>query len=120
VRKPRTLSPTELVDLASTLPEVVLRESVNWTSITFNGRGFAWVDHRDDRVTIKARHEERAALLAIAPATYAAGWESGSTAWVRVRLELADRDEVAELLEDAWRMTATKRAIRAYDRARGR
>ena len=36
-----------------------------------------------------------------------------------VRLELADPEEVFELLEEAWRMTATKRAIKAYDEARG-
>jgi hypothetical protein len=39
---------------------------------------------------------------------------------VRVRLEIADPDEVAELLEEAWRMTATEHAIKAFDEARGR
>ena len=34
--------------------------------------------------------------------------------------ELADPEEVFELLEEAWRMTATKRAIKAFDGARGR
>lgn len=120
MRTPRTLSPSQLVDIAATLPEVVLRERAHWTGITFKGRGFAWVNHRDDRATIKARHDERAALLAVAPATYAAAWDTRSSAWVRVRLELADPDEVRELLEEAWRMTATERAIKAYDRARGR
>jgi hypothetical protein len=38
---------------------------------------------------------------------------------VTVRLELADPDEVWEFLEEAWRMTATKRAIRAYEGTRG-
>jgi hypothetical protein len=40
--------------------------------------------------------------------------------WVRVRLEFADPQEVFELLEEAWRMTATKRAIKAFDEAQGR
>jgi len=39
---------------------------------------------------------------------------------VRVRLELADPEEVLELLEEAWRMTATKRAIKAFDETRRR
>jgi hypothetical protein len=39
---------------------------------------------------------------------------------VRVRLEFADPQEVFELLEEAWRMTATKRAIKAFDEAQGR
>ncbi len=35
--------------------------------------------------------------------------------WVRVRLDQADPEEVFELLEEAWRMTATKRAVTAHD-----
>ena len=120
MREPRVLSSSSLVEIAATLPEVVLKEGPNSTSITFRGRGFAWVNHPENRAMIKARHDERAALLATAPATYAAGWASSSTAWVRVRLEIADPDEVCELLEEAWRMTATKRAIRAFEQARAR
>lgn len=117
---PGRLSSSQLVERSAALPEVVLKESDNWTSITFNGKGFAWVNHPEDRVMIKARHDEREALLATAPAAYEAGWTTSSTAWVRVRLELADADEVLELIEEAWRMTATKRAVRAYDEALGR
>jgi hypothetical protein len=120
VSKQGELSSSKLVEVATDLPEVVLKESVNWTNITFKGKGFAWVNHPENRATIKAHHDERAALLATAPEVYEAGWATNSSAWVRVRLELADHDEVFELLEEAWRMTATKRAIKAFDEARGR
>jgi hypothetical protein len=113
------ITSAQLVEMSTELPEVVLKESVNWTSITFKGRGFAWVNHPENRAMIKARHDEREALLATAPAVYEAGWATNSSAWVRVRLELADPEEVLELLEEAWRMTATKRAIAAFDEARG-
>ena len=116
----RSLSSSRLVELSTALPEVVLKESVNWTNITFKGRGFAWVNHLENRAMIKAQHDERAALLATAPEVYEAGWATNSSAWVRVRLELADPEEVLELLEEAWRMTATKRAIKAFDETRGR
>ena len=69
---------------------------------------------------IKAHHDERDAPLATAPDVYEVGWTTNSSAWVRVRLELADVGEVYELLEEAWRMTATKRAIKAFDEALGR
>jgi hypothetical protein len=117
---PGALSSSRLVELSTELPEVVLKEGDSWTNITFNGKGFAWVNHPDNRAMIKAHHDERDALLATAPDVYGAGWATDSSAWVRVRLELADPDEVLELLEEAWRMTATKRAIRAFDEARGR
>ena len=105
----------QVVEMSTALPEVVLKEGVNWTSITFKGRGFAWVNHAEDRAMVKARHGEREALLATAPEVYDVGWTSDSTAWVSIHLELADREEVSELLVEAWRMTATKKAITAYD-----
>lgn len=101
--------------MSSALPEVVLKESDTWTSITFRGKGFAWVNHLENWAMVKGRHDEREALLATAPEVYERGWTSSSTAWVAIHLELADPEEVSELLEEAWRMTATKKAITAYD-----
>ena len=118
--KRSSLSSTQLVEMSRALPEVVLKESASWTDITFRGKGFAWVDHDDNRALIKGHHDERDALVATAPEVYAAGWTTGSTAWVRVQLELADPEEVYELLEEAWRMTATKKVVRAYDEPRHR
>jgi hypothetical protein len=106
--------------MSTELPDVVLKDGLDWTNITFKGKGFAWVNHAENRAMIKTYHEERDALLAESPAVYEAGWATNSTAWVRVRLELADPVAVVELLEEAWRMTATKRAIKAFDEARGR
>jgi hypothetical protein len=118
VSEPREFSSDELVAMSATLPDIVLKEGVNWTNITFKGRGFAWVNHPENRAMIKAHHDEREALLATQPAVYEAGWATNSSAWVTVHLELADPDEVFELLEEGWRMTATKRALKAYDEAR--
>jgi hypothetical protein len=112
------LSAARLVELSTRFPEVVLKVGDTWTNITFRGRGFAWVNHPEGRAMIKAHHDERAALLATAAGVYEAGWATNSTAWVRVRLDLADPDEVLELIEEAWRMTATKRAIKAFDEDR--
>ncbi len=109
-----------LVGLARDLPGVVLRERGDWTSVTYRGKGFAWVDHADERAMVKSTHDERAAMVATAPDAYAEGWASSSTAWVSVTLAAADPDEVAEILLDAWRMTATKRAVAAYDAGAGR
>ena len=112
------ISSVELVERSTELPEVVLKEGASWTNITFRGKGFAWVKHPENRALIKGHHDERAALLATAPEVYEAGWATASSAWVWVRLDLADADEVLELLEEAWRMTATKRAVTAFDKSR--
>ena len=118
--KQGVLCSSQLVEASTELPEVVLKEGVNWTNITFKGKGFAWVNHPENQAMIKAHHDERDALLATAPGVYQAGWATNSSAWVRVRLELADPEEIFELLEEAWRMTATKRAIKTFNEARGR
>ena len=39
--------------------------------------------------------------------------------WIRVTLATAERDQVEELLEDAWRRKAPKRVLAAYDAAAG-
>lgn len=109
----------DVVELAQQLPELVLKDYSDWTSITFRGRGFAWVNHVANTAMIKSTHLEREAMLGSDPETFSAGWASRSTAWVSVVLERADPEEVFEILADAWRMTATKKAIAAFDQAMG-
>jgi hypothetical protein len=107
----------DVVALSGRLPDIVLKEYRNWTSITFRGRGFAWVDHAKDTAMVKSTHSEREAMIGSDPETFAAGWASRSTAWVSIELSAADPEEVFEILADAWRMTATKKAVAAFDAA---
>ncbi len=107
------------VALASGLPDIVLKEYRHWTSITFRGRGFAWVDHREDTAMVKSTHAEREAIIGSDPETFSPGWASRTTAWVSIELARADAEEVFEILADAWRMTATKKAVAAYDELTG-
>ena len=111
------LTAEDVVDMGRELPEVLVKEGVNWSNITFKGRGFAWVNHPENRAMIKGHHDEREALLATNPDVFEAGWATQSSAWVTVHLDGADPEEVRELLMEAWRMTATKKAIAAYDAA---
>jgi hypothetical protein len=107
----------EVVALSEKLPDILLKEYRHWTSITFRGKGFAWVDHTRDTAMVKSTHSEREAMIGSDPDTFAAGWASRSTAWVSIELAAADPEEVFEILADAWRMTATKKAAAAYDAA---
>ena len=109
----------QVVELAQQLPDVVLKEHQQWTSITFRGRGFAWVDHHRDTAMIKSTHLEREAMVGSDPEAFSEGWASRSTAWVSVDLSRVQADEVFEILAEAWRMTATKRAIVAFEEAMG-
>ena len=110
----------EVVRLAQGLPGVVLKEHGHWTSITHRGKGFGWVDHVEDTAMVKSTHADRAVLVGSDPNTFSEGWESRSTAWVSIALDGADPDEVLEVLMDAWRLTAPRREVAAFDEAAGR
>ena len=82
----RDVDAVAFVALSSGLPDIVLKEYRHWTSITFRGRGFAWVDHQEDTAMVKSTHAEREAIIGSDPETFSAGWASRSTAWVSIEL----------------------------------
>jgi hypothetical protein len=70
----------------------------------------------DGRVaTVKATRQEQAALLAGDPATFGVPAYVGRHGWVSVQLATVDPTELSELLVEAWRQTAPKRLVTAYD-----
>jgi len=64
--------------------------------------------------------EERAALVAAEPEKFLMPRQSDLRYhWVEVRLSAIDREEMAELILDAWRMCVPKRVGAAYEAERG-
>ena len=113
------LTTDALRELALSLPGAEERET--WGHPTFRVRGkiFASMfDGEDGAVaTVKASPEEQAVLLAADPATFSSASHVGRYGWTRVRLERVDPEEMRELVVEAWRQTATKRAVAAFDDA---
>jgi hypothetical protein len=66
-------------------------------------------------MSIKASIEDQAELIAADPETYAVADYVGRYGWVRITLATADANDVRRIVEDAWRRTAPKRAVRAFD-----
>jgi hypothetical protein len=58
---------------------------------------------------------DREALLEGRPETYFSTRHCDGYPVVLVRLDLIEREELAELVEDAWRLQAPKRVVAAYD-----
>jgi hypothetical protein len=58
------------------------------------------------------------ALLLGRPDAYFSTPHYDGQPYVLVRLEVVEREELAELLEDAWRLRAPKRVLAAYDAER--
>jgi len=101
--------------LALGFPEAEERET--WGHPTFRVRGkmFMAMNTEGTSVTIKAPKEAQAALVGSEPETFSVPAYVGQHGWVAVRLDRVDADELAELIDEAWRMTAPKRLVKAYD-----
>jgi hypothetical protein len=108
--------------LVAALPEAYVEDAYGHAGCFVNGKRFAWllVDHHDDgrlALCVKAPPGEQEALAAQGPRYFRPAY-LGPKGWVGVNLDEAsnpDWDEVAALLEQAWRLTAGKRAVAAYD-----
>lgn len=105
-----------ILDLAASLPESSERDYLEDSIIfTFRGRGIGIVTGDGRELIVKSTQVERDALVNSDPETYSDWWSSGRYGWVRVRLDRVDPEEAFELVVEAWRLTAPKRMVRAYD-----
>ena len=71
-------------------------------------KSFAYLSEDQTRLHLKALREEQEALVAENPEVYAPSWDGGRFAWILIQLDLADEEEVGELITEAWRLTAPK------------
>jgi hypothetical protein len=76
---------------------------------------FVMFDEQERRLWIKSTRDEQQALIAMDPETYFVPSYVGSKGWIGVVVAKADRGEVEELVTEAWRMTAPKRLVAAFD-----
>jgi hypothetical protein len=100
---------------ALALPEAVEQET--WGSPTFRVRKRIFVMFAEEQreAWVKSTHDEQRALTFMDPETFFVPPYVGPSGWVGVRLLTADRDEVRELITEAWRLTAPKRLVDAFD-----
>lgn len=96
-------------------PDTVESSHMGTADFRVRGRVFATFP-RPGRMGLRLDPAEQAAVLATAPATFAAAagaW--GRQGWTLVALDRIDRDELRELVIGAWRYRAPKRLLAAYD-----
>ncbi len=80
------------------------------------GKGFCRLRRDPDALVIKvADLDDREALLRGDPETYFTTPHYEGSAHILVRLEAIDEDELAPLIEDAWRLTAPPRLLTGYE-----
>lgn len=114
--------------IALSLPEVT--EDEDMLGFAVRGKGFAWswkervapkkprVERRDVLAVRVADAGAKEALLAADPDTFFTEAHYNGFPAVLVRLAALDRDELAELLDEAWRCRAPKALVSARDAGR--
>jgi hypothetical protein len=108
-------SPDDVRAIVATLPGAT--EIQTWGHPTFRVRKrmFAAMAADGSTASVKAVREEQEALTQSAPDTFFVPKYVGVHGWVGVTLARVDRGELEELLTEAWRMTAAKRVVAAFD-----
>ena len=101
--------------MACALPGASERETWGHPTFRVRDRLFATMSAEGDAATVKAGLDEQAALVTRDPATFSVPAYVGRHGWVAIRLAGADPAELRELMVEAWRATAPKRLVAAYD-----
>jgi hypothetical protein len=105
--------------MALALPEAIEQET--WGQPTFRVRKkiFVMLSEGEREAWVKSTHDEQRALIFMDPETFYVPPYVGTSGWVGVRLRTADRDEMRELVTEAWRLTAPKRIVASFDEEAG-
>jgi len=108
----------DVVALGTRLPEV---EETTWygtPALKVRGKGMCRLRTDPDALALRVSDMgEREALLQGQPEVFFTTPHYDGYPYVLVRLELVDPEELAELIEDAWRTQAPKRTVAAFDAA---
>jgi hypothetical protein len=88
-------------------------------TLRYGDKMFASGQPDSSTASVKASPEDQAELIAAAPEVYEKAPYVGRYGWVRVNLAAADPDELRAVVLDAWRRTAPKRVVQAYESGQG-
>jgi hypothetical protein len=96
----------DFFELIDQLPEVTRTNYERYWRIQVHGKTFGYAWEPTQTVGLKQTLSEQLGLIAERPETFESQFTAGSFGWVVVRLAGVERDELAELTFEAWRLTA--------------
>jgi hypothetical protein len=109
----------DVVEIGTRLPGVEVGTSFGTPALRVRGKGMCRLRSDPSALVLRvADLGEREALLQGQPEAFFSIPHYDGHPYVLVRLERVDPDELAELLEEAWRLRAPKRVVAEYDKAR--
>ncbi|MBP2325890.1 hypothetical protein JOF56_006275 [Kibdelosporangium banguiense] len=96
-----------------TLAEVERSDSGRFMSFSVRGKRFGYYWPRTQTVGLKQTLSEQRALVAERPEVFEEQFTAGGFGWVVVYLAGIDADELAELVYEAWRLSAPEELVAA-------
>ncbi len=106
-------STDDFVDLAGQLEGVEHVDHGRYLHFLVHGHGFGYLWLPTRTVGLKQELSEQLALVAERPEVFEVQYTSAGFGWVVCRLDGLDRDELAELTFEAWRLTAPAALVEA-------
>jgi hypothetical protein len=101
-----TVRVQEFERVLKTLAEVQRSEARDYSSFSVRGKRFGYFWPRTETVGLKQTITEQQALVAERPDVFEEQYTSGGFGWVVVYLDGVEADELAELVYEAWRLSA--------------
>ena len=102
----------DFLDVVGQLGEVEVTELPRYSKLEVAGQTFGYLWHPTRTVGLKQTLAEQAALVGERPEVFEVQFTAGGFGWVVVYLDHIERDELAELTFEAWRLTAPDRLVR--------
>jgi hypothetical protein len=109
----------DVVEIGTRLPGVEVGTSFRTPALRVRGKGMCRLRTNPDALVLRVSDlGEREALLQGQPDVFFTTPHYDGYPYVLVRLEAVDPVELGELLEEAWRVFAAKRVVKAWDAER--
>lgn len=96
----------ELLDLVGQLDGVEIVQNPRYSRLLVGGHTFGYLWEPTRTVGLRQTLAEQAALVGERPDVFEVQFTAGGYGWVVVHLAGIDREELAELTFEAWRLTA--------------
>lgn len=105
----------DAVELVAQLPEVTSSERGAYARYQVAAHTFAYLWPATSTVGLRQTRADQLGLVAERPEVFEVQFTAGAYGWVVVHLEGVERDELAELVFEAWRLTAPAALVEERD-----
>ena len=104
----------QFLRMVDRLAEVEQASARDYTSFSVRGKRFGYYWPRTSTVGLKQTLSEQEALVSERPDVFEVQFTAGGFGWVVVYLRGIDADELAELVYEAWRLSAPEQLAQEH------